>query len=205
MEGPVHTAVDDELVWYAAYGSNISPQRFGYYLSGGRPPSAARSVPGARDGTAPREMRAMELPGSVFFGWESPTWGGGVAFYDPDVVGRALATAYLITHEQFSDLVAQEMHREIGAELDLARLRRHRTIELGSGRYDRLLVVEEIDETPVVTFTCPAAHHPSLRAPSSAYLETIAKGLRDTHHLADDVIADYLGALRPFRDVAPLS
>ncbi|GAB3578807.1 histone deacetylase [Calidifontibacter terrae] len=193
-----------DLLWYAAYGSNLSLERFTHYLQGGRPPGADRSMQGARDATPPRDMRPIELPGSVFFGWRSSTWGGGgVAFYDPDVVGRALATAYLITREQFADLVAQEMHRPVGADPDLERmvaavLRSRGTTaawELGQGRYERLLVVDELDDLPVVTFTCPAAHRPAPNAPNAAYLATIARGLRETHHLDDEAVAAYLSGL----------
>ncbi|GAB3747842.1 hypothetical protein GCM10027599_01800 [Yimella radicis] len=189
--------MNDELVWYAAYGSNLSAERFSHYLEGGRPRGAQRVHEGSRDSAPPHDVRPIELPGSVFFAWESPTWGGGVAFYDPEVVGRALATAYLITHAQFSDLVAQEMHRTVGDDLDLEPLWQHRVHELGMDRYERLLVVDELDDLPVVTFTCPVDHRPPLNPPSQGYLDTIARGLRETHHLDDAAIAAYLACLAP--------
>lgn len=186
----------DELVWYAAYGSNLSAERFARYLEGGTAAGAKRAHEGSRDPRPPRQIRPIELPGSVFFGWESSTWGGGVAFYDPDLVGRALASAYLITHTQFCDLVAQEMHRAVGDDIDLEPLWHERVHELGMGRYERLLIVDELDDLPVVTFTCPAGHRPPLNAPSAAYLDTIARGLRETHHLDDEAITHYLDSLQ---------
>src|SRR5687767_6536481 len=110
-------------VWYASYGSNLARDRFLCYLRGGRPEGATRTYPGARDTSDPQGDEPMLLPGGVFFGWRSPTWGGGIAFYDasPRVDGAsrhdgsaeagAYARAYLITESQFADVAAQEMHR----------------------------------------------------------------------------------------------
>ncbi|MEO7752218.1 MAG: histone deacetylase, partial [Terracoccus sp.] len=72
-----------EHVWYAAYGSNLSRSRFVHYLSGGRPPGASRTYAGARDPRDPLGDVPLTLDGQVYFAWESPTWGGGIAFYDP--------------------------------------------------------------------------------------------------------------------------
>src|SRR5689334_10989150 len=116
---PSSDAAPDDLVWYAAYGSNLDPDRFGCYLRGGRPPGATRDYPGTRDRSPAREVRAAELPGRLVFAWDSPTWGGGIAFYDPDGVDSVLAAAYLLTRRQFADVLEQEMWREPGAEHDL--------------------------------------------------------------------------------------
>src|SRR5205823_6117258 len=51
------------LVWYVSYGSNLSAERFHYYIRGGRPPGAARTYPGARDRALPRADEAVWLPG----------------------------------------------------------------------------------------------------------------------------------------------
>ncbi|NHN54485.1 histone deacetylase [Calidifontibacter sp. DB0510] len=184
-----------DLLWYAAYGSNLSAARFGHYLAGGRPEGAARTMAGARDATPPRDTRALELPGSIFFGWESPTWGGGIAFYDPDRTGRALASAYLISREQFVDLLHQEMHREVGDDLDLGPLWDSGGQDLGPGRYERLLRVDELEELPVVTFTCPRDQRPAVNPPADAYLTVIARGLAETHALDADAISAYFVAL----------
>ncbi len=84
-------------VWYVAYGSNLSAERFSCYLQGGQPPGAAFTYPGARDQTPPRASKAVWLPGSVYFATESQVWGGGRALYDPDAPGKAAARSYLIT------------------------------------------------------------------------------------------------------------
>ena len=52
-------------LWYAAYGSNLSRERFGHYLGGGRPVGASRHYSGARDGSEPRDVRPLALAGQV--------------------------------------------------------------------------------------------------------------------------------------------
>ena len=114
-------------LWYAAYGSNLARDRLEAYLSAAGRPAPPRHYPGARDASPPSDDRPLLLPGHLFAG-ESPTWGGGIAFYDADARGTVYARAYRITAEQFSDLAAQEMRRDPGAELDLSQVlaqRRH--------------------------------------------------------------------------------
>lgn len=189
-----------DLVWYAGYGSNLSPERFAHYLGGGRPGGATRTYPGARDRAAAREVRPLEVPGSVAFAWESPTWGGGIAFYAPpadgDSSGRALLTGYLVTREQLADVVEQEMWRPPGAETDLSDLLggRLERLELGPGRYETLLVVARIEGRPVLTCTCPDPEALGLRAPAAAYLLTMVRGLHAVHGLDDEAIVGYLSA-----------
>ena len=120
-----------DLLWYAAYGSNLDPARFDVYLYGGRPPGGSRDYPGTRDADAALETRATELPGEVVFGWDSPTWGGGVAFFDAEESGTVPATAYLLTARQFSDVVDQEMWRSPGSDHDLSEV-----LATGAVRWD---------------------------------------------------------------------
>ena len=181
-------------LWYAAYGSNLSRERFGHYLGGGRPVGASRHYSGARDGSEPRDIRPLALAGQMYFAWESPTWGGGIAFYDPDAVGSAVGRAYLLTGEQFSDVASQEMRRPVGRDLPLRALfRESRTAVLGPGRYETLHVVAEIDDLPVVTFTASWEHRAvALRAPGAPYLRTIAAGLAEVTGWSAEQSCDYL-------------
>lgn len=184
-------------VWYAAYGSNLSRARFEYYLSGGRPPGAARTYPGARDRTPPTADRELSLPGQLYFAWESATWTGGVAFYDPAGPAASVAArAYLISVQQFSDVAAQEMHRLPGEELDVCGLLADDcVVALGEGRYETLHRVGEIDGLPVVTFSAPwSVATAPLNPPAAAYLRLIAQGLRESHHWSTAQINAYLAA-----------
>jgi hypothetical protein len=182
-----------EQVWYAAYGSNLSWSRFRHYLQGGRSDGAARVLPGARDPSEPLRRQPVELSGSVYFAWESPTWGGGIAFYDPDADGTSLGHAYLVTAEQFADVATQEMHRDpTGDPLDLETLVAAGRLVLGPGRYQTLHVVGEIDGLPIVTFTSSVHDEMPLNPPRPAYVTTMASGLLDAHRLSVDEAVDYL-------------
>ena len=179
-------------VWYAAYGSNLSRDRFLTYVQGGRPAGASRSYPGARDPSPPTADCAFTMTGQVFFGWESPTWGGGIAFYDADSEGTVLARAYRVTEQQFADVAAQEMHREPGEDLDLSHVLEHARHELGPGRYETLHLVGEFDGEPVLTFTATDAIALQCNPPSAAYLRTVAHGLVETHGVGVDRVVAYL-------------
>ena len=179
-------------VWYASYGSNLSRDRFLHYLDGGRPEGASRTYPGARDSTQPEDDRALTLPGEMFFAWTSPTWGGGIAFYDADSPGPTLARAYLVSEQQFADVAAQERRELPGEDLDLTHVLTHSRHHLGPGHYEALHLVGELEGLPVLTFTAPDPLVLQRNSPTSAYLATLVTGLRETHDLTDPEIADYL-------------
>ncbi len=188
-----HQGVDDR-VWYVAYGSNMATARFHCYVRGGRPAGARVTLPGCRDTTPPEQWRAVHVPGAIHFALESPTWTGGMAFYDPDAPGRTPARAWLVTREQFCDVVDQEMHRPVGTEfaLDLADGER---VALGPGRYETLVRVGTLDDRPMLTCTCPwRTDDVDHRPPSRAYLRILAIGLAETHGWDGARAAAYLGA-----------
>jgi hypothetical protein len=186
------TAVPLDTVWYAAYGSNLDAHRFHCYLLGGRPAGAARTYPGARAAAEPLDSRPFRMGGAVSFAWESSAWGGGVAFHDPDADGETLARAYLVTVEQFGDVLEQEMGREPGVDHDLAEVLATGRHAVGPGHYETLHLAGEIDGRPVLTFSTPDVVSLGLRAPAPAYVATIARGLRQAHDLDDAELADYL-------------
>gem|GEM_PF-247961 len=171
------------LVWYAAYGSNMSVRRLHFYLAGGRPPGNVRHYPGARDRGAPARSRPLHIPGGVYFAGHSRAWGGGLALYDPQLPGSAAVHAHLITVQQFSDIAAQEMARPPGRDLDLTEVLATGRAQLGPGRYETLLrAAPDIDGIPVLTFTAPwQAHQTPWRAPSTHYLALLARGLREAY------------------------
>lgn len=187
-------------IWYVSYGSNMSRDRLACYIEGGRPPGAARTYAGARDGTVPRADVATELPGRLYFAGESPVWGGGVAFYDHGVPGPTPARAYRITAEQFADVAAQEMHRipTPGDPLeeviiDGLETGRH---EAGPGHYETLIEVGRLEGLPMLTFTAPhgldAVPH---TAPAPAYLAMLADGLRWSQGWDDARIQAYFASV----------
>jgi hypothetical protein len=134
------------------------------------------------------------MEGALVFGWRSPTWGGGIAFYDAGGEGVVLTRAYLVTLQQFADVLEQEMRREPGVDHDLTPLLGGGTHAVGPGRYETLHLAGELEGRPVVTFSCPDVDELGVRAPAPAYVATIGRGLRATHGLCDDEIVDYLEA-----------
>lgn len=180
-----------DLVWYVSYGSNMLAERFQLYLAGGQ--LAGHTYPGCRDPRRPRLDRPCELPGGIYFATRSLVWGGGRAFYDPSLPAMTAGRAYLITAAQFSDLLAQEMYREPGADLDLSPVLATGRVQLGPGRYETLLHVGDHDGHPMLTFTAPwtAAGVPHV-PPAPAYLDTLAAGIRESHGWPDERIASYL-------------
>lgn len=187
------STVQPPLVWYVSYGSNMCSDRLTCYLAGGAPLGARLAYPGCRDRRAPLRAIGYELAGSIYFATESATWGGGRAFYDPELPGSAAARAYLITSGQFADIVAQEMYRAPGEDLDLTTVLTKRRMELGPGRYETLLYVGDLDGYPLLTFTAPwCAADVYWTPPSAPYLRVIMAGLRETYTWDDQRIARYL-------------
>lgn len=181
-----------DMIWYAAYGSNLSQDRLMHYLAGGQPKSAERSYAGARDPRHPRETRSLLLPGEVYFAWQSATWGGGVAFYDPTIPGVSAGRAYLISASQFADIAAQEMHRPSGNDLDLAPFDNGSTsVSVGPGRYETLQLICKIDDIPVITFTS-ARRHRHYNSPVGPYLKLMASGIAQSHGWSASRIEQYL-------------
>jgi hypothetical protein len=177
------------LVWYLAYGSNVSPQRFACYLGGGRPPGARRTYDGCRDPSPPRRTVAVWLPGRLLFGGVSRAWGGGMAFYDPDGDGRVAARAYLVTLAQFGDVLAQESRRPAGTPYALEAAVDGRLPGLG-GVYDTVLRLGDADGAPRLVLAARCA--PAVRAPAPAYLRTILAGLADGFGMSAEERVDYL-------------
>jgi hypothetical protein len=83
----------DDLVWYVAYGSNLSRERFLRYL--GEPPLADRP---------------LTIGHALWFGGESVVWTGGRAYVDHESQPgrRTLARAWLLSRAQWDELHRQE-------------------------------------------------------------------------------------------------
>ncbi|MEV7418781.1 histone deacetylase [Streptomyces sp. NPDC089919] len=180
-------------VWYASYGSNMHLERLGAYIGGGVLAGGGRVYPGCRDRRPPERSVPVELDGRLYFATESQVWTGGRGFYDPAAPGRMRARAHLVTVGQLSDIAAQEMYREPGADLDLRGVLGTGRAELGPGRYETLICPGTIEGVPVLTFTAPwtmADVEPV--APAAAYLRYLAGGLLDAGPWDAADVAAYL-------------
>lgn len=181
-----------DRLWYAAYGSNIDRGRFECYLTGGQPEGATRVYPGCRDREPDPVARPLTLTGEMYFGWNSTVWGGGIAFFDGDRAGSVLAQGYLVTRRQFSDILAQEMRRPPGVDIDIDAAITLGSNSIGDGRYEKLLHCGDLDGHPILTFTSDKPQDPN--APSAGYLRTILRGVVESHRLDPADAARYLAA-----------
>ncbi len=143
-------------------------------------------------------MITLSIAHRLYFTGHSRIWGGAPAFVDTaSAAGHsAFARGYLITWEQFEDVVAQESGRAT-AQIDIAPTELDDGFSrcIGPGRYENLLCVGRHDGHPIVTFTAPwslAEAEPT--APSPGYLSVLLAGLRESHGLDDAAITNYLTA-----------
>lgn len=154
-------AKDDDLVWYAGYGSNLSQDRFACYISGGVCAENGKSYDGSDDPTPPRATRNRGYAGQLYFGNNSPSWGGsGVAFYDPepkDKDYRVYMKLYQITRQQLHDVQDQECAK--------------------AHWYGRMVCLE-VDNRGIPVYTLTSESRRPANAPSEAYKNLIAGALQ---------------------------
>lgn len=178
-----------DLVWYVSYGSNLVYERFMCYIRGGKFGQSRAALPGCDDTTPPQATRALTLPYQLYFGGMSPKWHGGVAFINPDTTGYVLARAYLITKQQFVQIVAQESGSPANQALQSA-LPAGSAL-MGNGMYDRIVSCGELEGRPLLTFTSPTSHA-EYSPPLPAYLQVVGLGLCESHDLTLENAATYL-------------
>jgi hypothetical protein len=182
-------------LWYVAYGSNLSRERFCCYLRGGRADGNDREYPGCRDTSDPMDTFGLVIAGGVYFAGRSSGWRAGMAFLDPEVPGEVAARAYLITADQFVDVLAQETRRSPGMALDLEPAFRGERYSSGVGGYPILVRVGDRGDVPLMTFTRDWRAVATLAASSESYLAAMATGLREAHGWSSTQIDRYLSAI----------
>lgn len=199
--------MNERLVWYAAYGSNLLTDRLACYITGGQPPGAdGKADPGARDKAPPRDERAIFLPYQLGFAGRSKRWqGGGVCYLvgPRDASRQSLGRAWLLTAQQFEDLVRQE-NGDDSLSVDADDLEPDQAVQVGSGAYGRVLCVDRFDDIPVLTCTALADDRlVDARAPGAAYLRCVIAGLRETFALNKQGVKKYLKRLPGCTDLDP--
>ncbi|MEO1064798.1 MAG: histone deacetylase [Actinomycetota bacterium] len=166
----------DQPVWYAAYGSNLSAERFLLYLAGGRPADGQRTHPGARDPSPPRDDRVAHVPGVMGFAGRSLRWSGGTSVLHHEAPGRSIARLWSISTEQVADVAAQECALEPGEfDVDLDEVVARRSVVCSPRRYGRLVHLGHREGRPIVTMTSPRATEPA--EPGPEYLAVVRAGL----------------------------
>lgn len=177
------------------------------YIQGGRAPGSTLEQIGCADPTPPAQDHGIMILHPLFFADSAPQWeDGGVAFVRPekDEDAKTLGRMYLISDEQFEDVVLQENgHRSLNVDigLDLARAVEKGSSELRSGRYRTILHLGDQGGFPIFTFTASRTEvEPSLNPPAPMYLSIIARGLAETFGLSPQGILEYLREVPGIRD-----
>ena len=200
-----------EMVWYVCYGSNLLEERFLCYVRGGVIPGNTLSERGAKDTSLPVRSEKCTIDHELFFSTPSKKWfGSGVAYVNPKRIkqgrkggasklltcGLTLGRRYLITLEQFLDVVRQEnsLPADCDIPIDFTKLKsKGSQIVLPGTYYGRLLYLGDVDGYPSYSFTCIPAMNEMEHAPLfGPYYDVIASGLKETFQLNDKEIAEYL-------------
>jgi hypothetical protein len=188
-----------QYVWYVSYGSNLHRARFLAYLQGGRVAGNAVVYEGCRDTSPPADDIPLTIAHSLYFaGWSHRVWGGTSAAFVSLAAAETspvLARAYLITEEQFLDVVRQE-NANGGAVEDFerkvaqARQNGHAPL-LPTGTYTELVFCGERGGDPMLTFTA-SRDREDFGPPSEPYLRVIGTGLQESHSLSASKVVAYL-------------
>lgn len=184
-------------IWYASYGSNMQMERFHCYIRGGQPKGRTDKYEGCRDKTLPEKQEEFYISSRLYFARESKGWNkGGVGFISNSFDGKnqALARMYLITKEQFADIVKQETKYNGELIIDFGKC-----IEQGSlifkdpSWYGNLIYLGEQYGDPIFTFTSKVDFTDQINKPNDTYLKTIVEGIKETFPTFNEFdICDYL-------------
>ncbi|MGA1822587.1 MAG: hypothetical protein ACMUIG_08665 [Thermoplasmatota archaeon] len=169
--------MEEDLMWYLGYGSNLNRQRFLCYIKGGKPEYGTRSNSGCTNDNLPPEDRPFKIKYRLYFGLPdgvtgTDNWGkGGVAFIDPDDVDDkwTLGRIWRITQDQYEQIRDQE----------------------GREWYNREILLGEVDGIPVKTITHDVKFK-NLCDPSGSYERTIIEGLMETYGMSIEEASIYL-------------
>lgn len=186
-------------LWYASYGSNTLESRFHCYIKGGKPEGSATTYEGCTLKTLPEANRPMTIPGEVYFAKQSKTWhGGGVAFIGNQFSeeNHALGRMYLITADQFTEVVKQEIGHTGPLEIDLEKVKAESTkVVKDQALYGRIIHLGEEEGHPIFTFTHQTDLSNEINPPGPEYLGTIIRGLKETHDLERHELIRYFQRL----------
>ena len=187
-------------VWYASYGSNLKRKRFMCYIKGGTPEGSAKKYDGCfRDKSEPIESRPISINWELYFAGRSRPWGNcGVAFIrENSEQGSTLGRMYLITEEQFNDVVMQENAKRPDGSRFVPTFEqlvsRRESFLHGNPCYGKLLNIGSEGGYPILTFTTARSDLQYATMPGEQYVKVIASGIKEIYHqMADDDIAEYL-------------
>jgi len=192
-----------DYIWYVAYGSNLSEERFLCYIKGGKTATCLRVSKGCTDPSLPIENRPAIIPHQLYFAKEGTVWGKGAAsFIEPSPSeAESYVRQYLIRPDQFKDIVIQENDENIeNIVIDFEEAIEKGQTLVGEGEnfdwYGRVVYLGEDEGIPRFTFTAKWEDELiDYNRPSERYLKTIIRGLKETHKLSEEDIRNYLKKL----------
>jgi hypothetical protein len=187
---------NQSLVWYASYGSNLLYEDgFLGYIKGEVRRGCSQKEFGCRDRTPPIKNKTIDIPFPLYFAERSSKWNnGGVAFIGllRDENNPTVGRMYLITKEQFIDVVKQENNNQ-EISIDFEEVKKAGSKVFRNSWYGNIVYLGEDEGYPIFTFT----HHKDIKyqkvgLPSDKYIQIIAAGLKETLNWTEKKIADYL-------------
>ncbi len=183
-------------VWYACYGSNLNEDRFLCYIKGGKPKNSSRTEIGCQDKTTPLKNTTYKIDRPLYFAKRAAHWeNGGAGFIglSPDPNNFTYSRKYLITKQQFVDLVNQE-NRTNNIQIDFQEIITLKSKVITEARYSNLLFLEfDTDQIPIFSFTTPEKMGESeFVKPAPIYLKTIIAGLKEIYNLPYTELAEYM-------------
>jgi hypothetical protein len=185
-------------VWYASYGSNINKERFLCYIKGGTPIGSSKREVGCRNKSLPKDEKSFIINHLLYFAKESRRWQRqGVAFIglDHDEMYETYSKMYLVTREQFFDIVSQENRIE-NFDLALDEVIEMKSKVFMDSWYGNLLYIGESDGYPIFTFSSPHSFDPNeIKKPSDEYFKTIIIGLKREIGLTKNQVFDYFSKI----------
>ena len=165
---------NDDFVYYFVYGSNLSFERFHFYIVGGVYPLTHRWHSGCEDQNyyfdpkTPIKYAAGNL--RMFFGGTSVAWDGmGVSFVEETKERQVLGRLYKVTKEQFYDIQRQE--------------------GTGDGWYGRTIqedVLGTYENLPIWTMTCLKGANVESE-PSQLYRQITMRGLLEAGYSISEI------------------
>lgn len=182
-------------IWYASYGSNLLAERFYCYIRGGCPTGSNKTYLGCRDKTLPVDDEEVYINSELYFAKTSSTWNnGGVGFikvdFDPKVA--TLGRMYLITKEQFIDVVKQETANADELIIDFNTAIKEGTLIIKKGSwYGNIIYLGDQYGSPIFTFTHETEISKKTK-PSESYLATIVRGINEVFNLNAAEVFEYL-------------
>lgn len=176
---------DKKYVWYACYGSNLLRDRFYAYIRGGSFKNLGIEEIGCRDKALPVEESTFVIGNRLYFSGKFKKWENkGCAFIDikSDSNLKTLCKLYLISQEQFCDVVRQENKLSNSFNISIPKnIDKEGYILIPDSIYGRILYLGNKKNFPIYSFTNLNEYNKDLQTlPSDLYLKVLIEGLVET-------------------------